>query len=43
MKIEVELSDMAERKADAKGRVALGPDKAGKTVTVAVVEVKDEN
>lgn len=41
MKVEVELSDMIERKADSKGRVAVGPDKAGKKVTLAVVEVED--
>lgn len=42
MQVEVELSDLVERKADAKGRVAIGPEHAGKTVTVAVIEVKDE-
>jgi hypothetical protein len=41
MKVEVELSDMIERKADSKGRVAVGPDKAGKKVTLAVVEVEE--
>lgn len=41
MKVEVELSDMVERKADSKGRVAIGPEKAGKKVTVAVIEVED--
>jgi len=41
MKLEVEVSDLVERKADSKGRVAVGPDKAGKKVTVAVVEVED--
>jgi len=41
MKVEVELSDMIERKADSKGRVAVGPEKAGKKVTVAVIEVED--
>lgn len=43
MNIEISVSDLVERKADAKGRVALGPDKAGKTVTVAVVEVADDD
>jgi len=42
MKVEVELSDMKERKADSKGRVAIGPEYAGKEVTVAVIEVSDE-
>ena len=42
MKIEVEVGDLVERKADSKGRVAIGPDKAGKQVTVAVVEIEDE-
>lgn len=41
MKVEVELSDMVERKADSKGRVAVGPEKAGKKVTVAVIEVEE--
>lgn len=41
MKIEVEVSDLVERKADAKGRVAVGPDKAGKKVTLAVIEVEE--
>lgn len=40
MQIEVELSDLVERKADSKGRVAIGPEYAGKKVTVAVVEVE---
>ncbi|WP_161781668.1 hypothetical protein [Halorubrum coriense] len=43
MKVEVEVSDLVERKADAKGRVAIGPDKAGKQVTLAVIEVEDED
>lgn len=42
MKIEVEVSDLVERKADSKGRVAIGPEHAGKEVTVAIVEVEDE-
>lgn len=42
MNIEVAVSDLVERKADSRGRVALGPDKAGKQVTVAVVEVADD-
>lgn len=41
MKIEVDVSDLVERKADSKGRVAVGPDKAGKQVTLAVIEVED--
>jgi len=41
MKVEVELSDLVERKADSKGRVAIGPEKAGKKVTVAVIEVEE--
>jgi hypothetical protein len=41
MEVEVELSDMVERKADSKGRVAVGPDKAGKKVTLAVIEVEE--
>lgn len=42
MKVEVEVSDLVERKADGKGRVAIGPDKAGKKVTVAVLEVEED-
>jgi len=42
MEISVSVSDLVERKSDSKGRVALGPDKAGKTVTVAVVEAADD-
>ncbi len=41
MKVEVEIGDMVERKADSKGRVALGPENAGKKVTVAILEVED--
>ena len=41
MNIEVELSDLVERKADSKGRVAIGPEHARKKVTVAVVEAED--
>jgi hypothetical protein len=41
MEVEVELSDLVERKADAKGRVAVGPDRAGKKVTLAVIEVEE--
>lgn len=41
MQVEVELSDMIERKADSKGRIAVGPEKAGKKVTLAVIEVEE--
>jgi len=41
MKVEVEVSDVNEKKADHRGRVTLGSEYAGKTVTVAVVEVDD--
>ena len=43
MKIEVSASEIeSEKKADNRGRVTLGSDYAGKTVTVAVLEVEDE-
>jgi len=43
MKIEVSASEIkSEKKADNRGRVTLGSDYAGETVTVAVLEVKDE-
>jgi len=43
MKIEIEPSDIKSgKKADDRGRVTLGSEYAGKTVTVAVVEVEDE-
>ena len=42
MKIEVDVSDVNEKKADDRGRVTLGSEYAGKNVTVAVVEVDDE-
>ena len=42
MKVEVSAKDVNEKKADDRGRVTLGSEYAGKTVTVAVVEVDDE-
>lgn len=42
MKIEVDVSDVDEKKADDRGRVTLGKEYADKTVTVAVVEVEEE-
>ena len=42
MQIDVSASDIkSDRKADDRGRVTLGSEHAGKTVTVAVLEVKD--
>ncbi len=41
MKIEIDASDIQTRKADDRGRVTLGSEYAGKTVTVAVLEVED--
>lgn len=41
MKIEVEVSDLIERKSDDRGRVNLGTDHADKQVTVAVVDVEE--
>jgi hypothetical protein len=42
MQVEVSVSDIEERKADNRGRVTLGSEYAGKTVTVAVLEIEDE-
>lgn len=42
MKVEVSATDIEERKADDRGRVTLGSEYAGQTVTVAVLEVEDE-
>ena len=42
MQVQVDISDLKEKKADDRGRVTLGADYAGKTVTVAVLEVADE-
>ena len=42
MKIEVSATDVNEKKADDRGRVTLGADYSGKTVTVAVVEVESD-
>ena len=44
MQIEVSASDIkSEKKADDRGRVTLGSEYAGKSVAVAVLEVKDED
>ena len=43
MQIEVSASEIkAAKKADDRGLVTLGSEFAGETVTVAVLEVKDE-
>jgi len=43
MQIEVSASDIkSEKKADDRGRITLGSKYGGETVTVAVLEVKDE-
>ena len=44
MQIQVSASEIkSSKKADDRGRVTLGSEFAGKTVTVAVVEVEDED
>jgi hypothetical protein len=44
MQIEVSASDIkSKRKADGRGRVTLGSEYAGETVTVAVLFVEDED
>ena len=43
MQIDVSASDIkSAKKADDRGRVTLGSEYAGETVTVAVLEVEDE-
>ena len=43
MKIEVSASEIkSDKKADDRGRVTLGSEYAGKTVTVTVLDVEDE-
>jgi hypothetical protein len=43
MQINVDATDVDEYKADDRGRITLGADYAGKTVTVAVVEADGED
>ena len=44
MQIEVSASEIkSSKKADDRGRVTLGSEFAAKTVTVAVLEVEDED
>lgn len=42
VEIEIEPTEIKERKADSKGRVAIGPEYSGQTVTVAVISTEDE-
>jgi hypothetical protein len=41
MQVEIEVGDLVERATDARGRITLGSEYADKTVTVAVMEVQD--
>ena len=41
MRVEVSATDVEEKKADDRGRVTLGAEYAGKTVTVAVLDTED--
>lgn len=41
MQVEVSVTDVDEYTADDRGRITLGSDLAGKTVTVAVLEVHE--
>lgn len=41
MQVEVKATNVEEKKADDRGRVTLGAEYAGKTVTVAVLEVEE--
>jgi ribosomal protein L1 len=42
VEIQLDVSDVKERKTDKRGRVRLGPEYAGKDVTIAVVDVQDD-
>jgi len=42
MQVEIEVGDLIERATDARGRITLGSEFADATVTVAVVEVKED-
>ena len=42
MFVEVSATDVEEKKADDRGRVTLGAEYRGKTVTVAVLEVEED-
>jgi len=41
MKVEVSATDIEEKEADDRGRVTLGAEYGGKTVTVVVLDVED--
>jgi len=43
MQVEVGVGDLIERATDARGRLTLGSEYADATVTVAVVEVEEED
>lgn len=43
MKVEVPATDVEERKADDRGRVTIGAEYAGQTVTVAVLEAEADD
>jgi hypothetical protein len=44
MQIEIQPSDIkSEKKADERGRITLGADYAEQTVTVAVLDVDEED
>ena len=42
VQVTVDATDTVERAADDRGRVRLGPEYAGKTVQVAVLDADDE-
>lgn len=43
MNIEVDATDIKKKKTDDRGRFTLGSEYAGKTVTLAVVDVEDDD
>ena len=43
MKVEVDPLEIQERAADERGRITIGMEYADETVTVAVIEVEDDD
>lgn len=43
MMVEIDPGAIRERKADSKGRIAIGPEYADQTVTVAIVKVEESS
>lgn len=43
MNLEITPGDLKDRKADSKGRVAIGPEYADKQVVVAVIDAEEND